>query len=119
MRKFNSFLGVVPTVKSSGGKIRLGSINRQSRNLSRSLFTQAIIHFVTTSPHMHEFYERTKDRRGAGRTRIAVLRRLFSIMRRMLLDNEVYRWKEDLNYNNKLVDYEVEIRRIRNMVEVS
>jgi hypothetical protein len=102
-------------VKSSGGKARIGKINRQSRHLSRSLFTQVIIHFVKTSPGISTFYLNTKERRGAGRSRIAVLRKLFSIMRRMLVNNEQYRWKDEINYNNKLIDYELEMRKIRNV----
>ena len=45
-RKLHSYLGVVPTVRSSGGVTHNGGINRRSRKLSRTLFTQAAIHFV-------------------------------------------------------------------------
>jgi len=71
-----------------------------------------VFHFANSSPDMHTFYESTKARRGAGRSRIAVLRRLFSIMRRMLLDDIDYRWKDDINVHNKLVDYAAEMKNI-------
>jgi transposase len=116
-RKFNSYLGVVPTVKSSGGKTHLGSINKQSRHLSRSLFTQIVPHFITSASHLNEFFETTKARRGVARTRIAILRKLFTIMRSILLNNEEYRWKDDINYHNKLCDYTLELRRIQIMAE--
>ena len=119
VRQMNSYLGVVPTVKSSGGKTKMGSINRQSRNLSRSLFTQGIIHFVKDSSTLFDFYESVKKRRGVGRSRIAVLRKLFSIMRRMLLNNEEYKWKDDINYNNKLVDYEKLMMQMKNLADAS
>lgn len=119
VRKMNCYLGVVPTVKSSGGKTKMGSINKLSRNLSRSLFTQGIIHFVKDSTALSDFYENVKARRGAGRSRIAVLRKIFSIMRRMLLDNEEYRWKDDVNYNDKLVDYETLMAQMKNLADAS
>jgi len=116
-RKFNAYLGVVPTVKSSGGKTRLGSINKQSRNLSRSLFTQIVPHFANSAGHLNEFFENTKERRGVARSRIAMLRKLFTIMRSMLLNEEEFRWKDDANYHNKLVDYELEKRKIAALAE--
>jgi len=111
-RKLNAYLGVVPTVRASGGKATIGHINKRSRSLSRGLFSQIMFHFANSSPDMLTFYESTKARRGAGRSRIAVLRRLFSIMRRMLLDDIDYRWKDDINVHNKLVDYAAEMKNI-------
>jgi transposase len=35
VRKFNSYLGVVPTVRSSGGKTIFGHTNKHSRKLAR------------------------------------------------------------------------------------
>lgn len=113
VRKFNAYLGVVPRVKASGGKTVMGHINKQSRSLSRSLYSQTINHFVSASEGMTEFYASMKTRRGAGRSRIAVLRRLFSIMRSMLLHNEEFRYKDEINVHNKMVDYEMEMRKIR------
>jgi len=118
-RQLSAYLGVAPTVKSSGGKTRIGSINRHSRDLSRTLFTQSIIHFVSVSPQMHDLYESIKERRGAGRSRIAMLRRLFSIMRRMLLTNEEFRFRDEITYKNKLVDYEIELIRLENLAKAS
>ena len=111
-RKLNAYLGVVPTVHASGGKTSLGHINKRSRNLSRGLFSQIVYHFANSSPEMHNFYTATKERRGAGRSRIAVMRRLFSIMRRMLLDDQDYLFKNDINVQNKLIDYEAEMKKI-------
>lgn len=111
-RKLNAYLGVVPTVRASGGKAIIGHINKRSRSLSRGLFSQIVFHFANASPAMHDFYAATKARRGAGRSRIAVMRRLFSIMRRMLLDDVDYRWKDEINVHNKLVDYMAEMKNI-------
>ena len=115
VRKFNAYLGVVPTVKSSGGKTRMGNINRHSRSLSRSLFCQSLIHFADASPELGNFYESIKMRRGCGRSRIALLRKVFSMMRRMLLSGEEFRWKDEIVYQNKMYDYEMEMHRLKNM----
>jgi transposase len=105
VRQFLSYLGVVPTVRSSGGVTHSGSINRHSRGLARSLYTQGIPHLVDSSAGLKHFYEELRHRRGVGRARIAVLRKCFSMMRRMLLDKKVYRWVELPLYERKLKEY--------------
>ena len=104
-RKMHSYLGVVPTVRSSGGITRNGAINRRSRKLSRTLFTQVAIHLVDSSPRLECFYRELVARKGYGRARIALLRKVFSMMRRMLLNRELYRWTEVKLYEKKLSDY--------------
>lgn len=106
VKGFDAYLGVVPTVKSSGGKTQMGHINKQSRKLARTLFTQPVNHFVNSSDSMSEFYEEVKLRGGAGKSRIAVIRKVFNIMRRMILSGEVYRDKDEKTYNKKLKEFE-------------
>jgi transposase len=106
VKSFNAYLGVVPSVKSSGGKTQMGHITRQSRNLSRTLFTQPVNHIISSSESMSEFYTGIKLRRGVGRSRIAVIRKTFNIMRRMLLTGKEYRGKDESTFQKKLKDFE-------------
>lgn len=106
VRGFNAYLGVVPTVSSSGGKTKMGHITRQSRKLARTLFTQPIHHIINSSDFMLEFYDTIKQRRGVGRSRIAVIRKTFNIMRSMILSNEIYRGVNKENYEKKLKEFD-------------
>jgi len=110
-RRLHSYLGVVPTVRSSGGVTRSGAINRRSRSFARTYFTQAVIHLVDSSPRVGHFYRELAYRKGHGRARIALVRKIFSMMRRMLLSREPYRWVEPTLYEKKLKDYLREIGR--------
>lgn len=112
LKKMNAYLGVVQKAKESGGKTRSGGINRQSRKLTRTLLTQALPHIAKASPHLRGFYEELRARRGVGRARIALIRKVCGIMRRMLLDNEVFRSKNEDNFTRKLHEYENALRRI-------
>ena len=105
LRGMLAYLGVVPTVRSSGGTTHVGHINRCSRSLCRTLFTQSVIHLAESSPTMKTFYLGLRDRKGYGRARIAVLRKTFGMMRRMLLDGMEYKWKEQTLSEGKLRDY--------------
>ncbi len=105
LRSLLAYLGVVPTVRSSGGTTRVGRLNRRSRCLARTLFTQAVLHLADSSPQLGRFYRELVPRRGYGRARIAILRKTFGMMRRMLLSNTPYRWKEEELYQKKLKDW--------------
>lgn len=106
VRGFNAYMGLVPTVKSSGGKTQMGHITRQSRKLARTLFTQPVYQIASSTDIMFEFYENVKERRGAGRSRIAVIRKTFNIMRRMILTGEPYRGIDEEKYQNKIAEFE-------------
>jgi transposase len=105
LRSLLAYLGVVPTVRSSGGSTRVGRLNAKGRSLARTLFTQAVLHLTESSPQLARFYRELVPRRGYGRARIAILRKTFGMMRRMLLSNTAYRWKEEELYEKKLKDW--------------
>ena len=50
------------------------------------------IHLVDSSPRSERFYRELVARKGYGRARIAPVRKIFSMMRRMLLNRELCRW---------------------------
>jgi transposase len=112
-RRLHAYLGVVPTVRSSGGVTHNGRINRRSRLLCRTLFTQSVIHLVDSSPVLKRYYRQIVIRRGYGRARIALLRKTFTMMRRMLLSRELYRWTEPELYQRKLKEYGGELAKGR------
>jgi transposase len=110
LRGMLAYLGVVPTVRSSGGTTHVGRINRCSRSLCRTLFTQSVLHLADSSPTLKRFYLGVLARKGYGRARIAVLRKTFGMMRCMLLEVTEYKWMEQTLCEGKLSDY----LRIRN-----
>ena len=68
-----AYLGVVPKVKSSGGKTVMGHINRASRKLTRTLCTQSVHHVAKSSEYLTEYYTNLKRLKGAGKARIALI----------------------------------------------
>lgn len=100
-RKMDAYLGLVPQCSDSGGKVRHGHITRESRKLSRTILTQSLVQVVDASPQFRQFYEQLKERRGAGRARIALIRKLCGVMRHMLISGEEYRNKEDALFSKK------------------
>lgn len=108
-RKLSAYLGTAPRSRSSGGVTHGGHINRASRHLARSMFTQAIPHMVNSWPALKGRYYELAKHKGFGRARIAVLRRMFLVMRRMLLEGSAYRFLEPALYMKKMRDYNREL----------
>ena len=115
VKQLYAYLGVVPTTNSSGGKTKHGHCVKASRKLCRTLFTQSIHHIVASNPKYESDYEELKRRRGAGRARMAFMRKIFGVMRRMLINNEPFRWVNERLYNNKLREYR---RKLKKMEEL-
>jgi hypothetical protein len=62
------------------------------------------------SPYLNSYYESVKGRRGAGRGRIALIRKLCGIMRRMLLTGEQFREVNINLYNKKVRQFDRTIK---------
>jgi transposase len=117
LRKMNAYLGLVPRVNESGGKSKTGHINRESRRLTRTLFTQSVMHFADASPYLRLYYTNLISRRGVGRARIALIRKICGMMRRMLLEQKEFRWVQPANFERKLKRYECQLKKIKKMKE--
>ena len=113
LRRMNAYLGLVPRCHDSGGTSRPGHITRESRKLSRTILTQSIYQTIKATPQWERDYEALKARRGSGRARIAMIRRLCGVMRRMLLQGEQFHWLKEELYRRKLVEYQKHWRNAR------
>jgi len=58
------------------------------------------------SPYLNSFYENVKGRRGAGRARIVLIRKLCGIVRIMLLSGEKFRTINIELYNKKVRQFD-------------
>jgi len=117
LRKMNAYLGLVPKMKESGSRSRSGHINKASRKLTRTILTQSLIQITDASLYFRDYYDELKSRRGSGRARIAVIRKLCGIMRRMLLDGKAYKHVEIPLYEKKRKCYEKQLNQIKEKME--
>lgn len=113
LRKMNAYLGLVPRARNSGGKQKSGHINRESRKLTRTILTQSVIHVTNASFHLRRYYDELVRRRGTGRARIAVIRKLCGIMRRMLINEEEFHYTNLRLYEYKLKNYKKDLEKIK------
>ncbi len=81
--------------------------------MTRTILNPSLVKITDASLYFRDYYEELKSRRGAGRARIAVIRKLCGIMRRMLLDEKTYKHIEIPLYEKKRKSYEKQLNQIR------
>jgi transposase len=90
-RSLANFLGLTPGCRNSDKMERLGSITKEGSRLVRCLLAQVILHLLRRDQTVRAWYQRIKRRRGANIARVAVMRRMATILWRMLSKGE--RWR--------------------------
>lgn len=71
-----SYVGMIPSEYSSGGRQHLGGLSKQGNPLLRFLWCEAAVHAVRKDPELHRFYQRKLIQKGLGKARVAVARKL-------------------------------------------
>lgn len=79
------YWGLTPGCRNSGEATdRLGSITKQGSAMARFILGQLVLHVLRRDPWMKGWYGRIKRRRGSKIARVAVMRRLATIVWQMV-----------------------------------
>ena len=90
-RSLANYFGLVPGCRNSGEATqRLGSITKAGSPIVRFLLGQLILHVLKRDPWMRAWYKRIRQRRGSKIARVAVMRRLTTMLWHMLKKQEAY-----------------------------
>jgi transposase len=90
-----NYWGLAPGCRNSGDATqRIGSITKQGSPLARFILGQLVLHVLRRDGKMRRWYTQLKRRRGAKIARVAVMRRLTTILWHMLKHEEPYRLGE-------------------------
>jgi transposase len=92
-RSLANYWGLTPTCHNSGESgQRLGSISKQGAALPRFLLAQVVLNALKRDGGMRSWYLGLRRRRGSKIARVAVMRRLCTIVWHMLTHRELYRY---------------------------
>lgn len=87
-----NYWGLTPGCRNSGEATdRLGSITKQGNATARFLLGQLVLHVLRRDAFMRAWYGRIKRRRGSKIARVAVMRRLATMIWHMVKHQEPYR----------------------------
>ncbi len=86
-----NYWGLTPGCRNSGlCKQRLGSITKAGSTMARWLLAQVTRHALRADAQLREWFKRIKRRRGSSIARVAVMRRLATIIWHMLQERKTY-----------------------------
>jgi len=86
-----NYWGLTPGCRNSGEATdRLGSITKQGSAMARFVLGHMVLHVLRRDGRMKVWYGRIKRRRGSKIARVAVMRRLATIIWHMVKHNEPY-----------------------------
>jgi len=88
--KLAAYLGLVPKVQNSNETERSGGITKRGNKLARTALVQCGLVAQRYSPYLKSFYERVKQRRGAGKAKVALARKLVKIVHDTLKNDWVF-----------------------------
>lgn len=92
-----NYFGLTPGCRNSGEATqRLGSITKQGSKIVRYLLGQAVVKVLRFDGVMRAWFKRIKKRRGAKIARVAVMRRLATILWHMLKRKQKYRYESPI-----------------------
>lgn len=88
--KLAAYFGLVPKVQNSNESERSGRITKRGNKLARTALVQCGLVAQRYSPYLKRFYERIKQRRGGGKAKIALARKLVKIVHDTLKNDWVF-----------------------------
>lgn len=71
-----SYVGLIPSEYSSGGRQHLGRLTKQGNPFLRFLWGEAVVSAVRRDPELQRFFRRTLSQKGLGKARVAAARKL-------------------------------------------
>ena len=102
-----NYFGLTPGCRNSGEATqRLGSITKRGSKMVRYLLNQAVIKVLRFDGAMRTWFKRIKKRRGAKIARVAVMRRLATILWHMLKKKQKYRYDSPIKKHQEFEAFE-------------
>lgn len=111
-RKLASYVGLVPSNRSSAEKAYHGHITKEGPSIVRSALVENIPYVVQGNPELAAAHGRIAKRRGSGIARVAVARRLLRVVYYMMRDGTHYRYVNPKTYRRKLSEMNADARRL-------
>jgi transposase len=89
-RSLANYWGLTPGSRNSGETDRLGSITKRGSALARFLLGQLVLHVLRKDTWLRTWFRNIKRRRGSKIARVAVMRRMSTILWHMVSKQQAY-----------------------------
>ena len=90
-KKLASYIGIVPSTYSSGGKTVNGRITRQGNKLLRWAFIEAVLPAIRSNEELRFEYDELRKRMNYNKAKVAMARKIMNIAFKCLKDKRSFR----------------------------
>ena len=90
-----NYFGLTPGCRNSDKTVRMGGITKAGSKMARYVLNFAVTHLVRKDQSMKAWHKNIKNRRGAKTARVAVIRKLATIIWHMLRWDKPYQFRYD------------------------
>ena len=90
-----NYFGLTPGCHNTAGKHRVGGITKRGNAVARQVLNFAVIHVVRKDPAMKAWHKKIKSKKGTKTARVAVMRRLATIIWHILRWGKPYQFRYD------------------------
>ncbi len=90
-KRLCSYAGLVPSIYSSGSKSYHGRITKQGSRWLRWILVEASTHAANGDAQLQNLYRRVSRRRGRSTARVAVARKILTVIYAMLKNHQAFR----------------------------
>ena len=106
-----NYFGLTPSCRNSGEATqRLGSITKQGSKIVRFLLGQAVIKVLRFDTAMRKWFKRIKQRRGSKIARVAVMRRIATIIWHMIKKKQKYQYESPIKKHKEFEEFSGEVQ---------
>jgi len=88
-----NYFGLTPGCHNTGGKQRIGGITKTGSSIARQVLNFAVNHTIRKDPEMKTWHKKIRNRRGSKIARVAVMRKLATIIWHMLRWDKPYQFR--------------------------
>jgi len=90
-----NYFGLTPGCHNTGGKHRVGGITKRGNAIARHVLNFAVIHIIRKDPLMKAWHKKIKSKKGTKTAKVAVMRKLATIIWHMLRWEKPYQFRYD------------------------
>jgi len=90
-----NYFGLTPGCRNSAGKHRIGGITKRGNAVARQVLNFAVNHVIRKDSEMKAWHKKIKSKKGTKTARVAVMRRLATIIWHILRWGKPYQFRYD------------------------
>lgn len=98
----NSYFGIIPVTKDTGGKQRRGKMSKEGPSMARWTLAVMVDTVMRYNPEIKRYYESVKERSNGSHAHVMTMKKLNRMLYHMLTTRQRWKWESEELTERKL-----------------